>query len=319
MFKFLKDSWQDARRRVEQEDQARERARRTVPDMSAIAHQFAASLAQQGVTLDFTSNSMLLIDGLVAATRHDLSKRAPADRKTQENMAALNIGAYVGDVLRRDLGGVWTAGDDGLPALDAGGVVAPVVGAVLSLLLHERVDMPGGPVSSLQAYVAAVSRAARTWLETVVRGRSDSLESLQREMSDQSELAAWLVNETALAVMTARTKWTLALDFTPKSLDGVEQVLGQLHEVMKSAPANDRPTEKQTEAAAVAWGVYVGEVIRRHYGGKWAISEPDGVLQLEIGSSRVFPVRKVQKRLVNGPGDAIPFYFTAMGSALAAK
>jgi hypothetical protein len=30
-------------------------------------------------------------------------------------------------------------------------------------------------------------------------------------------------------------------------------------------------------------------------------------------------VRKVQKRLVNGPGDAIPFYFTAMGSALAAK
>jgi hypothetical protein len=179
--------------------------------------------------------------------------------------------------------------------------------------------MPGGPVNSLQAYVEGVSRASRTWLETVVRGRSESIESLQREMSDQGELAAWLVNETARAVVTARTKWTLALDFTPKSLEGVDQVLGHLHDLMKNAPANDRPTDKQTEAAAVAWGVYVGEVIRRHYGGKWAISQPEGVLQLEISGARVFPVRKVQKRLVDGPADAIPFYFNAMRSVLAAK
>ena len=28
------------------------------------------------------------------------------------------------------------------------------------------------------------------------------------------------------------------------------------------------------------WGAYVGEVIRRHYGGRWAISKPEGVLQI---------------------------------------
>ena len=317
MFKFLKDSWQDARKRVEEEDKAREAARHALPDMGAIARQFASSVARQGVTLEFTSGSLPIVDRLLVSSRKELSAQPAAERKTLESMAALNIGAYVGEVLRREAGGVWSKGEDGVPALDAGGVVAPVVGAVLSLLVHGSVEMPGGPVTSLQAYVAGVSRASRAWLEAVVRGGSDSLESLEREMSDQADLAGWLVNETARAVMTARTKWELALDFTPKSLDAVEQVLGRLHDLMKSAPANDRPTEKQTEATALIWGVYVGEVIRRHYGGKWALSEPEGVLQLQIGGARVFPVRKVQKRIVDGPADAIPFYFNAMRSAVA--
>jgi hypothetical protein len=190
MFKSLKASWQDAKKRVEEQDKAREKSRRSMPDMGAIARQFASSMSQHGLTLDFTPGSLLVADRLLTASRKKLAGHAPADRREQENIAALNIGAYVGEVLRREVGGMWSAGEDGLPALDAGGVVAPVVGAVVSLLLHGRVEMPGGPVNSLQAYVEGVSRASRTWLETVVRGRSESIESLQREMSDQGELAA---------------------------------------------------------------------------------------------------------------------------------
>ena len=51
--------------------------------------------------------------------------------------------------------------------------------------------------------------------------------------------------------------------------------------------------------------------------GRWTISQPERVLQLEIKHARLCPVRKVQKRLLNGPADAIPLYFHAMRTALA--
>ena len=93
-------------------------------------------------------------------------------------------------------------------------------------------------------------------------------------------------------------------------------MLGQLHDALKSATLEQRPSEKQLEGASIMWGVYVGEVVRRHYGGQWEVSKPDGILQLVIGQARLFPLRKVQKRITEGPGDNVAFYFSAMKTVL---
>ena len=314
MFKSLKERWAEATRRVDEENRAKELAARTasgnpqgLPDMSGLARQFASTLMNKGLKLDFTPASMAVLDRLLLRTKKELDAMSLVDRKTFENHASLNIGAYVGEVLRLQEGGIWIKGQDGLPAVDLGWHIVPAMTTVLSLLTVGRVQMPAGPVDTLVAYYESASTMARETLEVIVRGPHETFESLHQNMTDNTELARWLGIQAQLAVKTARTKWGASLDFTPASLQSVENVLAQLHDVLRTAPPEDRPTEHQIETAAKLWGVYVGEVIRRHLGGKWVLSE--GVLQLKNDTGTMSPLRKVQKRLIDGPGDAIPFYF----------
>jgi hypothetical protein len=324
MFEKLKQFSQEVQKRAEEarardKANAREQASASQSkelDMATVAREFAENLGQAGVTLDFTPASLVRIDGLIAA----MLKKFPAanlpEGKEKRARACINLGAYVGEVLRLHEGGVWVKGDDQVHVLDLGGLAAPVIQAMFGFLTDGRVAMPGGTADTVVSYYEQVSRANGSWLETTVRGQHSDMESLQREMSADAKLAGWLAAQAQIAVKTARTKWSVALDFTADSLKLVEAVLGQLHDMAKAAAPADRPTEKQIEGASIVWGVYVGEVIRRHYGGQWEVSKPDGILQLKIKEARLFPVRKVQKRLVDGPGDNVAFYFHAMKQVL---
>ena len=327
MFDSLKKRWQEASARVDAENQAKELASRAapgnaqdLPDMIGLARQFAATLSNKGLAVDFTPASLATVDRVLQSAKSELAAMSGvevADRKRLESHAALNLGAYVGEVLRSDEGGLWTKGPDGLPAVDLGWHVASPIAAALGLLTQGRIAMPSGFVETLVAYHQLISSLSRAELDDVVRGKHETMTRLQRDMSENAELATWLSTHAQIAVKTARTKWNALLDFTPASLQAVENVLAQLHDVLRTAPPEDRPTDQQIEMAAKIWGVYVGEVVRRHLGGKWTLSE--GVLQLDVNDARIFPLRKVQKRLIDGPGDAIPFYFNGLKAHLAGK
>jgi hypothetical protein len=331
MLRFLKDTWQEAKARVEAEDRAREEAKmetakkeeagdadaadNVADEMLRLARGFAAVATASGLALDFTPASLPAVDQLLARTREFLSTEAPDERRQQDINACIRMGAYVGEVLRRAEGGVWVRGSDGLPVVDLGSHLAPAAATVVGLFLHGRVDMPGGPVETLVAWYAVASTLSRESVEAPTRGGHRTLEDLAREMSDDPNLSAWLTTQVQLAVKTAQVKWATALDFTPASLDALEQVLAQLHDMLKTATPDERPSDKQIEGAASMWGAYVGEVFRRHCGGKWSVGSEHG-LQLEIDGAKVFPTSKVWKRIMNGPGDAIPFYFMAVTSQL---
>ena len=328
MFDFLKKTWQGATKRArEEEDKARASSPQSaapgagvVDMMPSMAGEFATKLASRGLTLDFTPASLPSVDRVLASATKELAAMPDDDRKKgQESHTCLKIAAYVGEVLRREEGGLWATGPDGLPLLDLGAHHAPVVTAVFALMTDGWIGMPDGPVDTVVAYYDHVSLEARGRLDGIVRGTHPSLESLQREMSTDSELAEWLVLKLQLAIKTAITKSNASLDFTSESLEAVEAMLTQFHDRLKTATPADRPTDKQIEDAASMWGAYVGEVVRRHYGGRWAISKPEGVLQLETEDATIFPVRKVQKRLTAGPADAIPNYFNAMRVVLESK
>ena len=157
-------------------------------------------------------------------------------------------------------------------------------------------------------------RRQQHWLDKALLGTSPDRESLRAAIADDPSVAETILAQAESALLTAATKWDLVLDFSPESLKGVESILDVLHDALgkPERPGDPRPAEGAIRGMAILWGCYVGEVMRRHIGGRWSntpIGEQGPVLRVEIGTTQVFPLRKVEKRILDGPGDAIPFYF----------
>lgn len=109
------------------------------------------------------------------------------------------------------------------------------------------------------------------------------------------------------------------LDYSEESINEVEEICSLLH---KAIPKNflgklfkKSPSEETILQMAKMLGGYIGEVIRKHYGGNWVIEDlmnEGNVLFLNTGDMKTFPVSKVYKRLKNGPEDNVFYYYYAM-------
>jgi hypothetical protein len=199
--------------------------------------------------------------------------------------------------------------------LSVGRQTALTLPGMREFLEGRPVDMGDGEtVTRPSAYYQVVARRQQAWLDALLLGGAPDRDRLEASMADDPELARELLAWVESALLTAATKWGLSLDFSEASLEGVEQVLGQLHEALVASgrPGQTPLPEQTVRRAVMLWGAYVGEVLRRSLNGRWTNSFVDGhgkVLRVEIGSVQTFPLRKVEKRIRQGPGDAIPFYF----------
>lgn len=99
----------------------------------------------------------------------------------------------------------------------------------------------------------------------------------------------------------------LSLDYSPESLKIVDSFLEE---------ARSRPRE-EVAALVVAVGCYVGEVVCRHLGGQWRdiadtsmgkVASAPVVVELP-GEMFCNPLGKVAKRLNQGEGDSVAFFF----------
>src|SRR5262249_48756013 len=71
------------------------------------------------------------------------------------------------------------------------------------------------------------------------------------------------------------------------------------------------PSPETIETFSKMYGAYIGEVLRRHSGGEWALDHDFSsttTVCLKKGESRVWPPAKVLKLLTNGPEDNVWFY-----------
>jgi hypothetical protein len=77
-------------------------------------------------------------------------------------------------------------------------------------------------------------------------------------------------------------------DFSPESLKKVDETLSKLPQMVSKTNANE-----ELFYGCVAWGVYVGEVIRKQYnGGTWSEKEENGdsnLPSLEIDGQTIYP------------------------------
>jgi hypothetical protein len=284
--------------------------------MEKAAAAFAAKKATNEVVLDFSPDSLRHIDEMLSGMRPAYAVLTDDERQQLFGAFGVSCGAYLGEVMRRNAGGVWVKRDKEFPELILGMHSAFVIVAIVNLLMRGHVSLGDRDATSVVDYYESVMALSQSSTATALRGSHPTLDSLAAEMSHDAELAARLIKEAQAALRMVMANTGRSLDFSPASLDVVEEMLAQLHDKLEQAPEGQRPTKQQIEAAAVLFGVYVGEVVRRHYGGKWQLKQPERILQLDIGEAVVYPADKVLKRLLNGPSDAIPFYFCGIAVAL---
>jgi hypothetical protein len=126
-----------------------------------------------------------------------------------------------------------------------------------------------------------------------------------RNGANEEELPDEVMQKSAQEVVGfAKSTFKVKLDFSEKSIKDVEKILATLYE---SITPEHKPTCEQLQSAAMLWGSYIGEVIRRNYGGEWKRTSA-GII-FKIDNAELYPMDKVYKRLTNGLEDNIEFYY----------
>jgi hypothetical protein len=127
-----------------------------------------------------------------------------------------------------------------------------------------------------------------------------------------SDLSSELLAAANSAVEHARKHWSTELDFSPQSVEEVELILARMYE---SIPRRfyeklykRGPDDEQKATLSLAYGAYLGEVLRREFGGSWRKQVINGEATIALvfmNHNMVFPPAKVWKRLTNGEEDNV--------------
>ena len=278
-------------------DQADSSGGSTAENMPALAQGFVEARKASGIALDYLPRTLPLVDRFIKST---------------PSTNALQVAAYVGEVIRRETGASWYDFDDH-PLLNIGDYQTDPVTTVAALLKHGTTQEGDVTIESIKGYCELICRMQRHWLDGTMLGTYESMSVLRTSMTPDAKLAGWLVAQSQLAVKTAKMQLQESLDFTADSLDALERILSGIHS--RSQKPGGSLTEQELTEASTMWGVYAGEVIRRHYGGQWSTSA-DGVLQIVLSGTTPQPIVKVRKRIVDGAGDNIRVFFHSFPKAM---
>lgn len=126
-------------------------------------------------------------------------------------------------------------------------------------------------------------------------------------MADFDSIAEMMQACAADAVREAQEQFGFALDFSDGSIESLETVLAAI------SISLDMTNKEAVEQAVKLWGGYLGETVRRVCGGSWELIQYPGrtaaVPTLLIGSSQLYPLMKVYRRLTMGePENVWKFY-----------
>lgn len=140
-------------------------------------------------------------------------------------------------------------------------------------------------------------------------------------MSDSTTMTAMMEAYALDAVDHARLKFDIDLDFSTKSIKQVEEILGRLHKGLPRGITRvfrRPPSEEVLDTICKMYGGYIGEVYRRNFGGTWdlltnAMGQKGQVIAFSSSQGdQFFPPSKVWKRLIDGAGDDVSFYFQVL-------
>jgi hypothetical protein len=96
----------------------------------------------------------------------------------------------------------------------------------------------------------------------------------------------------------------------------VETILARLSREM---PAS-KPSDDDVSELCKVWGSYLGEVVRRRFGGEWSIETYPGkqfaTLTLNVNGNKLFPSIKVHRRLTEGESDNVWSFYRMVKTRL---
>lgn len=111
----------------------------------------------------------------------------------------------------------------------------------------------------------------------------------------------------------------VTLDYSESSIEKVEDIVGGLHNSM----ARDCPPAKEVERMCMMMGAYIGEVIKRRWGGQWGweskLHPGQKLLTFTASGIEMWPQAKVHQRLTEGPEDNLWWYFRVFKNQVEGK
>ncbi len=141
------------------------------------------------------------------------------------------------------------------------------------------------------------------------------------QITDITEDAVSLARSAAelaeIATRHALKFYATTLDFSAKSIADVELILGRLSDQVPrtwlAKKLKRSPSPDEVFKIGMYYGCYLGEVIRREFGGEWRmvkISGSDPTMAIRWGEGNMsFPVSKAHKRLFEGEGDNVEVFY----------
>ena len=109
----------------------------------------------------------------------------------------------------------------------------------------------------------------------------------------------------ASAIVDARAKYSIELDYSSDSIEDVERILDTIHRQHVQDPIDDAELTR----LKLKWGGYIGEVIKRLRKAEWQLDSkiggPGSLPVVYEKSGESFPVMWCLKRIVNGSEDNV--------------
>jgi hypothetical protein len=132
-------------------------------------------------------------------------------------------------------------------------------------------------------------------------------------MTTETDLINNMMAHGAQEAVNHASACGVTFDYSIESIQLVEQAMAQLHNSMPKGLLGKLfkrgPSEADFIRTTITMGAYIGEVIRRAHGGYWCegseVLDDKTVftLKLDHSAGEIWPIMKVQKRLVLGPED----------------
>ena len=130
-------------------------------------------------------------------------------------------------------------------------------------------------------------------------------------MPEFASVAEMMEQLSAQAVEIARD-FAVELDFSAASVTELEeQLLDQLSAGVRSGES--KPSDDEMAMMAKLWGAYLGETVRREFGGEWRLERPMGAqapsAALLVRGATIFPTVKVFRRITMGEQENIAHFY----------
>jgi hypothetical protein len=144
-------------------------------------------------------------------------------------------------------------------------------------------------------------------------------EQVESRLDDGPATVEKMMGAFSLDAVDHAAQQGIELDYSESSLTQVEVILGKLEADRPKGLVKlfrKGPSQSDVETIAKLYGGYIGEVMRFEWGlGEWIIPEDGpfaGALVLEYGEAMTSPPAKVFKRIVDGPGDDVWYYYQVL-------
>lgn len=125
-----------------------------------------------------------------------------------------------------------------------------------------------------------------------------------------------MIHAYAQQAVTLAAEFNAQLDYGENSLMELESILSALSRDMPVS----KPTDDDVSEICKVWGSYLGEVVRRRFGGEWSIETYPGkqfaTLTLTVNGHKLFPSIKVHRRLSEGEGENVWTFYRMVKTRL---